>query len=423
MKHRIFLFLFACVSMLSLVLTSCSDDSVDVNEINKQTILIFMPWSGSQSSVGLYNELKANLDSIESAIVDEKGMNGRVLVFLSSSSQSSSLYEITYENGKIEHHTIKEYTGNEYDTTQGMLQILNDVQANAYALNYAMIIGGHGSGWTFKEDWNDYPNNAKAYGAVGAKGNKAVADGVLPLYPQTRFFGSVSDMNYAFNITDLADAIQQAGMKMQYILFDDCYMANIETAYMLKDATNYLIASTSEVMAMGMPYRELWSNLAKSTPGYEAIINSFHTFYSNYKVYYDRNTKYIIPGGALSAIDCRNLEQLATVMKEINSHYTLADSLRDSVQVLDGFNNHIFYDMGSYVDHVCNNANLKSDFHAALDNVVKYKQSTDSVFTNLYHSPYSIPVKTFSGITISDMSLNSVALKGREKTAWWRRTH
>jgi len=409
--------------MLSLVLTSCSDDSVDVNTINKQTILIFMPWSGSQSSVGLYNELKANLDSIESAIVDEKGMNGRVLVFLSSSSQSSSLYEITYENGKIEHHTIKEYTGNEYDTTQGMLQILNDVQANAYALYYAMIIGGHGSGWTFKEDWNDYPNNAKAYGAVGAKGNKAVADGVLPLYPQTRFFGSVSDMNYAFNITDLADAIQQAGMKMQYILFDDCYMANIETAYMLKDATNYLIASTSEVMAMGMPYRELWSNLAKSTPGYEGIINSFHTFYSNYKVYYDRNTKYIIPGGALSAIDCRNLEQLATVMKEINSHYTLADSLRDSVQVLDGFNNHIFYDMGSYVDHVCNNANLKSDFHAALDNVVKYKQSTDSVFTNLYHSAYSIPVKTFSGITISDMSLNSVALKGREKTAWWRRTH
>lgn len=409
--------------MLSLVLTSCSDDSVDVNTINKQTILIFMPWSGSQSSVGLYNELKENLDSIESAIVDEKGMNGRVLVFLSKSSQSSSLYEITYENGQIEHHTIKEYTGNEYDTTQGMLQILNDVKANAYALNYAMIIGGHGSGWTFKEDWNDYPFNAKAHGVVGAKGNSAVADGVLPLYPQTRFFGSVSDMNYAFNITDLADAIQQAGMKMQYILFDDCYMANIETAYMLKDVTNYLIASTSEVMAMGMPYRELWSNLAKSTPGYEAIVNSFHSFYSNYRIYYGNNTKYIIPGGALSAIDCRNLEQLATVMKEINSHYTLADSLRDSVQVLDGFNNHLFYDMGSYVDHVCQNANLKSDFHAALDKVVKYKQATDSVFTNIYYSAYSIPVKTFSGITISDMSVNSVAVKGREKTAWWRRTH
>lgn len=158
--------------MLSLVLASCSDDSVDVNTINKQTILIFMPWSGSQSGVGLYNELKENLDSIESAIVDEKGMNGRVLVFLSKSSQSSSLYEITYENGQIEHHTIKEYTGNEYDTTQGMLQILNDVKANAYALNYAMIIGGHGSGWTFKEDWNNYPYNAKAYGSAAAKGNK-----------------------------------------------------------------------------------------------------------------------------------------------------------------------------------------------------------------------------------------------------------
>ncbi len=415
--------MLVCVGMLSCVLTSCNDDSIDVTTVNKQTILIFMPWSGSQYSDGLYSNLKENLDSIESAIIENKGLSGRVLVFLSTSYKESSLYEITYENGQIQHHTIKEYSGNEYDSTQGMLQILNDVQANAYALNYAMIIGGHGSGWTYKEDWNNYPYNAKPQGVSGAKSNSAVADGVLPLYPQTRFFGSVSDMNYAFNITDLANAIQQAGMKMQYILFDDCYMANIETAYMLKDVTNYLIASTSEVMAMGMPYKEIWSSLASSTPGYAAIVNSFHSFYSNYKIYYGNGSDYIIPGGALSAIDCRYLDKLAAVMKEINSHYTLADSLRDSVQVLDGFNNHLFYDMGSYVDHMCSNANLKSDFHAALDNVVKYKQATDSVFTNIYYNAYSIPVKSFSGITISDMSQNSVAIKGREKTAWWQSTH
>ena len=31
-------------------------------------------------------------------------------------------------------------------------------------------------------------------------------------------------------------------MKMQYILFDACYMGNVETAYELKDVTNYLIS-------------------------------------------------------------------------------------------------------------------------------------------------------------------------------------
>lgn len=415
MKHRIFLFLFACVSMLSLVLTSCSDDSVDVNTINKQTILIFMPWSGSQSSVGLYNELKANLDSIESAIVDEKGMNGRVLVFLSSSSQSSSLYEITYENGKIEHHTIKEYTGNEYDTTQGMLQILNDVQANAYALYYAMIIGGHGSGWTYKSDWSRSASSAKRFSpSTTGTGSYHVPDEVLPTFTTTRFFGSASDMNYAFDIPDLAAALRQSGMKAQYILFDDCYMANIEVAYELRDVTNYLIASTSEVMAMGMPYYSLWNYLDNSTPRYESIVNGFHSFYSNYTV----------PCGALSAIDCRKVDQLATVMKEINKNYTFDESQRDSVQVLDGYNTPIFYDMGSYVDHLCKNANLKSAFHSALDEVVKYKATTPTLFTALYRgNEHQFEVKSFSGITISDPSLNSVAISGREKTAWWKQTH
>lgn len=401
--------------MLSLVLTSCSDDSVDVNTINKQTILIFMPWSGSQSSVGLYNELKANLDSIESAIVDEKGMNGRVLVFLSSSSQSSSLYEITYENGKIEHHTIKEYTGNEYDTTQGMLQILNDVKANAYALYYAMIIGGHGSGWTYKSDWSRSASSAKRFSpSTTGTGSYHVPDEVLPTFTTTRFFGSASDMNYAFDIPDLAAALRQSGMKAQYILFDDCYMANIEVAYELRDVTNYLIASTSEVIAMGMPYYSLWNYLDNSTPRYESIVNGFHSFYSNYTV----------PCGALSAIDCRKVDQLATVMKEINKNYTFDESQRDSVQVLDGYNTPIFYDMGSYVDHLCKNANLKSAFHSALDEVVKYKATTPTLFTALYRgNEHRFEVKSFSGITISDPSLNSVAISGREKTAWWKQTH
>ena len=32
-------------------------------------------------------------------------------------------------------------------------------------------------------------------------------------------------------------------------------------------------------------------------------------------------------------------------------------------------------------------------------------------------------VNTFSGLTISDPSVNSVAIKGREKTRWYKDTH
>ena len=43
----------------------------------------------------------------------------------------------------------------------------------------------------------------------------------------------------------------------QFIMFDDCYMSSMEVAYDLKDVTDYIIASTSEVMAYGMPYEKV----------------------------------------------------------------------------------------------------------------------------------------------------------------------
>lgn len=397
-------------------MASCSnEEALDVDDINTQTLLVYMPWSGSSTDNGLYSYFLQNLDSIESAIVDDGGPTGRVVVFLSTSATEASLYEITYDNGSIVHVPIKTYSGSDYTTADGIAQILNDVKANAYALNYAMIIGCHGSGWTYKEDWENYPFYAKRHDLFASAISQAKGMGTssATVYPTTRFFGSVSDMSYATNIEVLADGIAEAGMKMQFILFDDCYMANIETAYALRNVTNYLLASTSEVMAVGMPYQTMWSYLARQAPSYSSALSAFDTFYSNYTY----------PYGALSAIDCRETEDLAGLMKQINLHYTFADSLRDSVQVLDGFTEHIFYDLGDYVDHLCTNTTLLSDFHSQLDNVVTNTVYTDSLYSNLYGVPYYIKVNSYSGITTSDLSQNSVALKGMQNTAWWQATH
>ncbi len=57
-----------------------------------------------------------------------------------------------------------------------------------------------------------------------------------------------------------ARGIVGAGVKMEYILFDDCYMSSVEVAYELKEATRFLIASTSEMMAYGMPYATVGSS-------------------------------------------------------------------------------------------------------------------------------------------------------------------
>ena len=230
----------------------------------------------------------------------------------------------------------------------------------------------------------------------------------------TRFYGSVSDNQYAANISTIAEAIGLTGIKMQYILFDDCYMANIETAYELKNVTNFLIASTSEVMSIGMPYQSMWKLLANPTPNYESAVQAFYNFYKNYTY----------PFGALTVVDCRKLDQIAARMKFINSRFTFNTALTDSLQVLDGFNTPLFYDMGDYVARLCTNTDLLNDFNKDLKSAIRSTCHTDSVYSHIYlYSPRYIKISRFSGITISDPSTNPVVLRGRTKTAWWNATH
>lgn len=403
MKYFLYL-AFAFCALFSCI--SCNDSNdVDVNDINKQTTVVYMPWTGSSSDSGLLYDFMNNLDSIEGAIVNNRGTNGRVLVFLSSSTDSSSLYEIVYQRGQIKHVNIKKYAGHNYTTATGLASILNDAKSYAPALNYAMIVSGHGTGWTYKEDWTSYPTPAKRH-VFNAKRR-------TPL-PLTRFYGSVSDNQYAANISTIAEAIGLTGIKMQYILFDDCYMANIETAYELRNVTNFLIASTSEVMSIGMPYQSMWKLLASPTPNYDSAVQAFYNFYKNYTY----------PFGALTVVDCRKLDQIAARMKFINSRFTFNTALTDSLQVLDGFNTPLFYDMGDYVARLCTNTDLLNDFNKDLKSAIRSTCHTDSVYSHIYlYSPRYIKISRFSGITISDPSTNPVVLRGRTKTAWWNATH
>ena len=413
-----------CFSVLFLGMASCSSDDEENDDVDyKQTILLFMPWSGSSSSSGLLPYMKTNIDSIYGAIISRGGLKeSRLMLFLSESSSKSTLSEIVYNKSTsaCETKLVKEYSGHEYTTQGGLTGILNEVKSHAPSLNYALMVGCHGTGWTFKESWHNYPYNAKSMGWNGMNSENRNEDIPYASYQgeltdmHTRFFGSVSDINtYSIDIPTFAQAIADAGMKMQYILFDDCYMANVEVAYELRNVTNFLLASTSEVMAIGVPYKTMWSALASSTPSYDKAVSAFNTFYRNY----------VMPYGTYVAIDCRKMEDLAVAMRDINAHYELPDSVRKEIQVLDGFDEAVFYDMGDYLKKLCTDSRAYSQVSSILASAIRSKCNTDQIYSYLYGTPRYITVNTFSGITISDPSLNEVALRGKEKTSWWHATH
>ncbi len=423
MKH--FFYILIGIVLAITTLSSCEDDAYDSTTITEQSLLVYMPWSGSESSQGLYGYFLENLDSINKAIIKNKGLGqNKLFVFLSNSATASQLYEVTYQNGTTVKNLIKEYTGTDYNTSAGITEILNQmVEASDYSvdkdiyrtLNYAMLVGCHGSGWTYKDDWQNYPSYAKALMAKSMWPTTENGSKKIP----TRFFGSTADKNYGIDIETLAEGIRNAKTgKLQYIAFDDCYMANVETAYELKGVTNFLIASPSEIDSKGFAYSTMWNNLSSKAPNYSNLVTSFKNYYLKLKVDYKTF-------GTLSAINCNEVDSIASIMRDINAKYTLADSLRDSVQISDGFYPNIFFDMKSYVNNLNLSQQLKGRFNDQFSKLVPYTATVrDSIYTALTPNGDYIKLNgKYSGITISDISTHPVAEKGKKKTGWWKATH
>ena len=409
--------LFICMISLAMTFTGCSEEAFDTDSVNKQTILVFYPWTGDKSRTGLLGDLQNNIDSICDGIIDRKGLNNsRVLVFLSDKYNHSTLYDLQYNatTKSVDRVPLKEYEGASYASAEGIADILNEVKTQASALNYALIVGVHGCGWTYASDWSKYPDYARPSVTRPRDNNfSGIQFGPDPNAPLTRFFGSVSLAENAMEISTLAEGIRESGLKMQYILFDACYMSNIETAYELKDVTNYMIASGSEIMAAGLPYRSMWSYLNSPTPNYSGIVSTSVNFYKNSSA----------PFCNLAAIDCRQVEKLAGVMKDINAENQLQASVNlDSIQHLDGFRPNLFYDLETYVDSLHPSGYLLDQFKSQLKLTIKASDHTDEAYTYIF-SPDYIKIKNYCGITISDPSQHSVAIKGREKTGWWKATH
>lgn len=418
MKQFVYGFIFAIVSIIGL--GSCTEEAFDVDKVNKQTILVFLPWTGGNSSIGLTEALSNNIDSICAGITDKKGLNNtRVLVFFSNNANNSTLFDLTYNDvtKEVSRTPIKTYEGSAYNSANGFADLLNEVRQNAEALNYALIIGGHGCGWSCADDWINYPNQAKSFNTQQTFDTSfsGIQFGTAPNNPTTRFFGSIDRKENSIDLSTLAEGIKQSGIKMQYILFDVCYMGNVETAYELKDVTNYLIATSSEIMAKGIPYRSMWSYLNGTTPNYSSLVNGIVNFYKNSAAPYCN----------MAAIDCRQLDALANVMKEINQKYTLDTTIPlDSIQPLDGFSPHLSYDMAVYVDSLRPSGYLKEQFNNQLKKTVKAAAHTDCAYTALRLYPEAtIKIKNYCGLSISDPSQHPVAIRGKEKTGWWKATH
>lgn len=389
-----------CLALLLalITLTSCQDDDSGPSPVSNpvQTVLWFTPYVPTLKSF-----INQNYRDILLNIEENRGLrNIRFLIFSSTTPATGELTEVMWYNDSI--YTERRATYSDFTPTKAehLATILNDVKriAPSGTGRYGLMAGGHGMGWVSVEDF---------YGTAAARGtDPELETSASSLHP---FFGGDA-INTCINIEELREALERTNMYMDFILFDDCYMAQIEVAYELRNVTKFLLGSTCEIMNYGLPYEQLFSDLIGATPDYANFMQKFYDFYSNYSR----------PCGTFSAIDCREVEATAELMRSINANFQLSEGSLRSLQYFDGFSQKVFYDMGDYVAKLCPETIFNTQMQAQLQKLVPYKTATETFYSK--YNGARTTIKSFSGISISDPSKSSIA-QGKTSTSWWKATH
>lgn len=362
----------------------------------------------------------ANLATVEKCVESGSLGDTRVLVFIQSSQNSGSLYEIFYDKGlgKIVRDPIATYDLPQLYSEQMLSEIFCDMTVRAPAKEYGLFIGSHGKGWIPKNSAS--LGSSSTYSTFSAEHLESIwtpAPGAI----MVRHIGDTTSTQ--LDTTEIAGALKSTGCHLNYIIFDACYMANVESAYDLKEVTDYILGSACEIIANGMPYGDILPIMASTSPLLDRLNASAKAFVDYYKI----NRQGAYSSACSAVIDCRQLDALAEVTKRVNGSLQRIDP--NSVQSYDGINltrnpTHIFFDIEDYVIKSCTDADAVAAFSAQL-----YRTVTGLHHTKTFYSAYNNKaneINYYSGLTTSApimLHAMSAYVPEWKECAWYLATH
>lgn len=422
MKHA----LSTCAALLAavLLLAGCGKTPTpDPTGPVDHTVLIYMIANHSGS---VPTALKRNVYDAMAGVGSTTLANGRLLVYFNAaegsslSPRGSALMEIRYDHklGGAVIDTLKVYGNHKSIDPDVMQGIFADARAAAPAASYGLIMGSHGTGW-FPAAM-DY---TQRYALTPAEPWQILAAKDLE-NAETRAFGidgrNSSNQWEWMEIEELAAALH--GQQFDYVLFDACFMCNIETLYALRrTGIEYFIASPAEIMAKGFPYDEIVPYLFTSaTPEAKsiAIAQQFMDYYRNRY----GNTR----SAAISVVKSSEIEPLAAAVKEVLK--TTPETDRTLVHPYEALKNgHAFFDLDNWLRlRSGGTGRAYADFTEALGRCIVLHDCTEEIYSNdgVRYSTISMDTENICGLNCYIPSTSEpLTVKAWEQTAWYSATH
>jgi hypothetical protein len=248
-----------------------------------------------------------------------------------------------------------------------LTRTLNKIQTDFPANSYGLIVLSHATGWLPAE--MSYPTPAL---------RSIILD------------KSTDESNNYMELSDFAEAIPY---KLDFIIFDACFMGSVEVAYELKDKTDYLVASAAEVISPGFVYASMMQHLFTPTPkGALGVIPDLTAVAREFYEYYNHQSG-LYRSATVSVVKTSELENLRTVFQGID------DKNYNDLYGLQTFGygmQKIYFDLGDYIQQL--SPERYAAFQTALDKCVIYKANTPSYYSAGTETLQVI--RTFSGMSV-----------------------
>lgn len=344
--------------LLMTVAASCSDSKDEpappAPKESTCTVLVYM---AADTNLGASGYDIDDIDEMKLGASNGALGTGRLIVYHSRKAKDPVLVEITATGTD----TIATYDyGTLATDPERMLEVIGKVRDYAPSPKYGLVLWGHGSGW--------------------------VMDGVDRCSPQSRSgisysYGPETNNNLSINVDDLAATLSEAG-GFDYIYFDCCYMANIETVYELRRCASYIVGSSTELLASGMPYHSNLPLLISGTRDdlIQAATNTFEL--------HNGQASASARTCTMSVIDTEALERLGRATYEVYRASGIPEVPDYEPQRLSDYGTTCYYyDLKDYVEAVCANSSLpdalRQEFQSAFSAAVVYSAHTARLWNSV----------------------------------------
>lgn len=281
-------------------LTSCHhDDDTPEDNTARRTVLVYMAAENNLTRFATEDLEEMKTGSLKLA------EDQNLVIYVDKAGSLTTPYIVRAKNGEmVDTIFMKEALSADPTTLQDVIQYTRE---HFPAKSYGLLLWGHASGWlvSTKDSISRTRGSSilepKAYG--GATGNNS----------------SSSSGNYWMNIVPMAKAIQN-GMGSDHLSFifgDCCSFGCLEVAYELRNVTDYVIGSPTEVPDMGAPFDLIVPDMFIETDNFYAkIIDHYFDYYldifKNNPQYYNKKVGdlagYSVP---LAVVKTSGLDNLA----------------------------------------------------------------------------------------------------------------